>query len=1092
MRPESIYSSIPPSPSGCIDDNGGGSTTAGASHEDMAATKAALADIDDQILLHRLSVDPIPWDLRRPQTAPGPRATLAGYKAARKNMFFAAPAATAAAAAPGSCCGCSCGCASCQCGCNSGATVDPQETPCCVGESPSLPHVIRSDASPRPPSSTYCSCTGHVSSLASFSPSLRPSSSAHCSPLMLEARPADVDGNGQKKKKKQQESDALSFCTALSSVVPSPAIEKLRAEEAPPATLPKSMTPKPRPPRLWSAPGALSNRDSHVLPPEHMVGPAAMTLHGSPPLSAIAAIHAAGGIVHHLATTPRPPPGGRQSIPPPVPLIDRQSILPPPPLLPLQHPRHRRHSAIDRSTVYAKRASKEAATEADEENEEDVVAASLTASAPSLPTHGGKQPSAAGTGGPNLMQTLFASEQTESVSAACDDTMDLSAAIASSRQTKSPMTRDLAISPLSARSVPVVTQARRARHPVYKFGAYANDTFTSGRHQEAFELYSWALMLLNPPDGTTPTEMLSRSQGRKQLQRLGWNVDLAGKATAESSPAVSAMSPISPANNADQARRGGELHGKRSSTWHTKLSALGRSIGGSGGGGLRDADVAGKPSTQHLNTRTNEGENAAANGGGQSGSGRRRLWQSLTQSSRRRSFGKPPPPPPLAPLLDKVEESECAGSAIVIDEPLPEELTQTPSGRFEFSQTMLQQLLSQKQQQQQTGGSASTPSLPDDPWWMGEGDEKTDICALLYSNRAAAAHALGKYTAAVSDASKSIALRPDWPKAYFRKAEALLALARIREAYGFYKRAAVLEPNDIHVRVSCERARIMAQNEELGLTVVQMLAGRDFALKPKGLHPIRSRIFEFAAGMQNYIYLIADSETRKCVVLDACWDVDGILAIIEREKLLLAAAAVSHGHFDHMGGIPPAPFSSLRIKVSGIGELKRRMPHLPLLVHPLDIPDVIHANPHLKPHQFTPTPNGFSFKLGARTQIQFLHTPGHTPGSQCLLVNECRLFSGDTLFPGSCGRVDLKGGCKEDMIESLQTRLGSIPDQTIVYPGHEYGGEWTSIGREKKRGFLKPVGAEGSAEDKWRRLDQCRRAHKPAVSKGMAAAAAAE
>ncbi|KAJ1891871.1 hypothetical protein LPJ81_005662, partial [Coemansia sp. IMI 209127] len=595
MRPESIYSSIPPSPSGCIDDNGGGSTTAGASHEDMATTKVALADIDDQILLHRLSVDPIPWDLGRPQTAPGPRATLAGYKAARKNMFFAAPpaletaaataAVTTAATAQGNCCGCSCGCASCQCGCNRDSMADPQETPCCAGESPRLPHMIRSDASPRPPSSAYCSCTGHVSSLASFSPSLRPSSSARCSPLILDAMLTDVDRNDQNKKKKQQESDAISFCTAQSSVLPSPVIEKLKAGEASPATLPASMTPKPRPPRLWSAPGvlanrdsnvlppehmvgptammlhgsspppsattaikavsdtvhesanaattpkqrpprlwsapgALSNRDSYVLPPEHMVGPAAMLLHGSsPPPSAIAAINAAGGIVHHLATTPRPPPGGRRSIPPPVALVDRQSM--PPPLLPLQHPRHRRHSTIDRSTMYAKRASKEVALEAGEvdEEEEDVIAVSLTASAPSLPTHGGKQSSAAaaaaGAGGPNLMQTLFASEQAESISAACDDTMDLSAAIAASRQTKSPIARDLAISPLSARSVPVVTQARRARHPVYKFGAHANDTFTSGKHQEAFELYSWALMLLNPPDGTTPTEMLGRSQGRK-------------------------------------------------------------------------------------------------------------------------------------------------------------------------------------------------------------------------------------------------------------------------------------------------------------------------------------------------------------------------------------------------------------------------------------------------------------------------------------------------------------------------------------------------------------------------------------------------
>ncbi|KAJ1669363.1 hypothetical protein GGF38_002316 [Coemansia sp. RSA 25] len=135
------------------------------------------------------------------------------------------------------------------------------------------------------------------------------------------------------------------------------------------------------------------------------------------------------------------------------------------------------------------------------------------------------------------------------------------------------------------------------------------------------------------------------------------------------------------------------------------------------------------------------------------------------------------------------------------------------------------------------------------------------------------------------------------------------------------------------------------------------------------------------------------------------------------------------------------------------------------------------ANPQLRAHDFTPTPNGFGFRLGERTDLAFMHTPGHTPGSQCVLVNRCRLFSGDTLFPGSCGRTDLKGGCMPDMLESLQARLAALADQTIVYPGHEYGGEWTTIGREKKRGFLRAVGPQGSAEERWRRLD-------PAAKKG--------
>jgi glyoxylase-like metal-dependent hydrolase (beta-lactamase superfamily II) len=85
-----------------------------------------------------------------------------------------------------------------------------------------------------------------------------------------------------------------------------------------------------------------------------------------------------------------------------------------------------------------------------------------------------------------------------------------------------------------------------------------------------------------------------------------------------------------------------------------------------------------------------------------------------------------------------------------------------------------------------------------------------------------------------------------------------------------------------------------------------------------------------------------------------------------------------------------------------------------------------------------------------RLTLTFLHTPGHTPGSQCFLVDG-RLISGDTLFIGSCGRTDLPGSDPKEMYYSLTQRLGALPDDTILLPGHNYGGEASTIGREKRQ-----------------------------------------
>ncbi|KAJ1724573.1 hypothetical protein LPJ53_001163 [Coemansia erecta] len=502
------------------------------------------------------------------------------------------------------------------------------------------------------------------------------------------------------------------------------------------------------------------------------------------------------------------------------------------------------------------------------------------------------------------------------------------------------------------RSVPVVEQARRARHPVYRFGALANETFEAGRHQDAFDLYSWALLLLAPPRGQSAADLLAKPDVRRELGRLGWRCG---------------EPPESPAE-----------HGGRA-----------------------------EPS--------------------------------------------PPPPPPAKrpswrPFARwRSQPPQPAERPQAIDEPLPMSVALARAGRYEFSAALLAQM------------PARAPAP--DAWAMPAGDERRDVCALLHSNRSAAAYALGKYLAAQRDALRAAELRPAWAKGHFRLGEALLALGRTRPAHASLRRAVGLAPHDLHVRVACERARILAHNDHMGLRVVQLLAGRDFA-QPMAraasvAHPVRAAVFRFAGEMRNFAYVVGDARSRKCVVVDACWDVDAILRAVARERLLLAAAVVTHAHVDHAGGVAPPPFASLRIRVAGVAELKRRMPHLPLLVHPLDIPEILAANGSLEPRHFTPTPNGFAFRLGAQTDLRFLHTPGHTPGSQCLLVNGCRLFSGDTLFPGACGRTDLRGGSREDMAESLRSRLAGVADSTVVYPGHEYGGEWTSIGRERKRGVMR-------------------------------------
>lgn len=182
-----------------------------------------------------------------------------------------------------------------------------------------------------------------------------------------------------------------------------------------------------------------------------------------------------------------------------------------------------------------------------------------------------------------------------------------------------------------------------------------------------------------------------------------------------------------------------------------------------------------------------------------------------------------------------------------------------------------------------------------------------------------------------------------------------------------------------------------------------------------------------AGPMQNFVYLVGDHEKRECVIVDPAWEVNRILAEAESGGMKVTGALVTHAHFDH---------------VNGLDDFLKR------------VKGKIYCNKDeaefLKSwrSELVTVSDGDKLKVGS-IEITFLHTPGHTPGSQCFLL-ENKLISGDTLFIQACGRCDLPGGHPEQMYYSLK-RLSELDEGTVLYPGHNYSEEPTStIGQEKR------------------------------------------
>ena len=180
--------------------------------------------------------------------------------------------------------------------------------------------------------------------------------------------------------------------------------------------------------------------------------------------------------------------------------------------------------------------------------------------------------------------------------------------------------------------------------------------------------------------------------------------------------------------------------------------------------------------------------------------------------------------------------------------------------------------------------------------------------------------------------------------------------------------------------------------------------------------------------MANFIYLIGDRKTRECVMVDPAWEVDRILKIVAEDDMKVIGGLATHYHYDHTNGIADL------VALAGCK----------VHIHKEDAP-------YLKDlkSEMIKVDSGAKIRVG-EVEITFIHTPGHTPGSQCFLVDG-RLVSGDTLFINACGRTDLPGGNAEQLYHSLQL-LGKLDEKTVLFPGHNYeeGRTASTIGDEKR------------------------------------------
>lgn len=183
------------------------------------------------------------------------------------------------------------------------------------------------------------------------------------------------------------------------------------------------------------------------------------------------------------------------------------------------------------------------------------------------------------------------------------------------------------------------------------------------------------------------------------------------------------------------------------------------------------------------------------------------------------------------------------------------------------------------------------------------------------------------------------------------------------------------------------------------------------------------KIEQFLVGeMANFTYILSDNKEKQAIIIDPSWNLDSIFNYLNENKLSTKLIINTHSHFDH---------------VLGNDEVSKKTGALILQ----------HQNSPLKKDR--ELIDGQIINFGDSV-IKIIHTPGHSKDSICLILDDVDILTGDTLFVGSCGRLDLPGGNPREMYDSIYNKINNLDERLVVYPGHHYGSTRTSTIKDEK------------------------------------------